>query len=104
MRYKEKRRCSPTDFYSVGAERGRPWTEVRRAWSYMRRQERDCVHQSCAAVPSAYLAVGQDVRGFHHDGMPDLLRGVGGRGRSGSIERQVVAVVWAATRVIIFTL
>ena len=38
------------------------------------------------------------------DGMPDLLRGVGGRGRSGSTERQVVAVVWAATRVIIFTL
>ena len=57
MRHKEKRRCSPTDFYSVGAERGRPWTEVRRAWSYMRRQGRDCVHQSCAAVPSAYLAV-----------------------------------------------
>ena len=57
MRHKEKRRCSSTDFYSVGAERGRPWTEVRRAWSYMRRQGRDCVHQSCAAVPSAYLAV-----------------------------------------------
>ena len=24
MRHKEKRRCSPADFYSVGAERGRP--------------------------------------------------------------------------------
>ena len=33
MRHKEKRRCSPTDFYSVGAERGRPRTEVRRARS-----------------------------------------------------------------------
>ena len=58
MRHKEKRRCSPTDFYSVGAERGRPWTEVRRAWSYMRRQGRDGVHQSCAAVPSAFFGIG----------------------------------------------
>ena len=33
MRHKEKRRCSPTDFYSVGAERGRPRTEVRHARS-----------------------------------------------------------------------
>ena len=33
MRHSEKRRCSPTDFYSVGAERGRPRTEIRRAWS-----------------------------------------------------------------------
>ena len=58
MRHKEKRRCSPTDFYSVGAERGRPWTEVRRAWSCMRREGRDCVHQSCAAVPSAFFGIG----------------------------------------------
>ena len=29
----------------------------RRAWSYMRRQGRDCEHQSCAAVPSAYSTV-----------------------------------------------
>ena len=33
MRHKEKRRCSPTDFYSVGAERGRAWTELRCARS-----------------------------------------------------------------------
>ena len=57
MRHKEKRRCSPTDFYSVGAERGRAWTEVRCAWSKMHRQGRDGVHQSCAAVPSAYLGL-----------------------------------------------
>ena len=53
----EKRRSSPTDFFSVGAERGRAWTEVRRAWSYMGRQGRDCMHQSCAAVTSAYSTV-----------------------------------------------
>ena len=57
MRHKEKRRCSPTDFYSVGAERGRPRTEVRHARSFVFSQGRDCVHQSCAAVPSAYSTV-----------------------------------------------
>ena len=34
--------ASPTDFYSVGAERGRPRTEVRHAWSQMRRQGTAC--------------------------------------------------------------
>ena len=53
----EKRRCSPTDFYSVGAERGRAWTELRCAWSYLPSQGRGCKHQSCAANPSDYSAL-----------------------------------------------
>ena len=39
------------------AGRGRAWTEIRRAWSWMLGQGRDCVHQSCAAVPSACMTV-----------------------------------------------
>ena len=37
--------------------RGGAGTEVRRARSYLRGQGRDCLHQSCAAVPSAYVAL-----------------------------------------------
>ena len=71
------------EFYSVGAERGRAWTEVRRAWSYMRRQGRDCVHQSCAAVPSAFSTVVRlffPVAGGRRAGSfcPPVLRGARG--------------------------
>ena len=55
MRY-QKRRCSPppSPHRQVVVGRGRAGTEVRRARSYLLRQGRDCLQQSCAAVSSAY--------------------------------------------------
>ena len=39
------------------AGRGRAWTEIRRAWSFVLSQGREHTHQSCAAAPSVLAVV-----------------------------------------------
>ena len=41
--------------HSWRAVRGRAWTEIRRAWSWVLSQRRARTHQSCAAVPSVLV-------------------------------------------------